>query len=159
MMTTPKSRGWLVSIRTFFCVESRRCLLLAFSQDTAMCAGTRDCVHVHARQLPDYQLQMHDWDRHPSPTVPTACPPGLHTLSLTYSLAPAAALFVLRQKGQHYMHYRGCISVNSDFGGEVITLPLNVRIVEPKRLVNLSNSALFEFNFKKVIFQALASTP
>lgn len=41
-------------------------LLLAFSEYTAMRAQTTDCVHVQAWQLPDSQLQMQDWDRHPS---------------------------------------------------------------------------------------------
>lgn len=81
-------------------------LLLAFSEYTAMRAQTTDCMHVQAWQLPDSQLQMQDWDRHPSPTVSTFCPPGLHSLTLVHSLASTAALFAfLNQKGQHFMDY------------------------------------------------------
>lgn len=109
----PKSHGWLVSVCTFLC-RVRWYLLLAFSKDVAMCARTRDPGHVQARQLPDYQLQMQDWDRHPPPTVPAVCSPGLHTLSLIYSLAQTAAFFVLRWKGQHFVSFSNYFSLKCD---------------------------------------------
>ncbi|KAM7397008.1 hypothetical protein PAMP_020007 [Pampus punctatissimus] len=48
------------------CGDSKWYLLLSFSKNTEICARTSDSMHVQAWQLPDHQLQIQDWDRHPS---------------------------------------------------------------------------------------------
>lgn len=56
--------SWVANFCLHIFVSSRTLSAVSFSEDIAVCARTRDSVHKQALQLPDYQLQMDDWDRY-----------------------------------------------------------------------------------------------